>query len=526
MKVLLVDDEEMIRNGIYEAIDWGKLGMEVIGQAEDGEEALQIFQELEPQLILTDIKMPFMDGLELVEKVKRLSADTYIIIISGYDEFQYAQKAVKLGANDFILKPIDLDYLEQLLVKIKMDDEQKKMKALEENTLKERAVQSLTVLKADFFKELIFRKLTDEQVKEKIQELWTGNIFAYNSVMIIQLDESDKDNQAVYPLFHFVKERMAKEQSQHFVEMNKNELVICLLGENEFVVNNRMKMIMNTIRSFQVQYAAYSFTIALGTVYSSLASLPDSYEEALEALGYKFILGNNQNIFYEKIKEKKENQASIIKNIDQEIIYSIDFTDKENIKVEVTRLFSNIKSAGRDSYLYSQLIVSSIYMSSIQTLNEVGGNMGEIFEDPMKELKQISKSHTIEDALHQLLTSLYKIADYVNKRGGGKIPNLIDKAKRYMTQNFQTPSLSLDDAASHINVSNSYFSIIFKQETGYTFVDYLTLLRMEKAKYLLKASSYRTYEISELVGYNNSTYFSTLFKRQFGCSPSEYRKKV
>lgn len=522
MKVLLVDDEEMIRNGIYEAIDWGKLGMEVIGQAEDGEEALQIFQEAGPQLILTDIKMPFMDGLELVEKVKRLSAETYIVIISGYDEFEYAQKAVKLGVNDFILKPIDLDYLEELLVKIKTEDEKRKVKELEDNTLKERAVQSLTVLKADFFKELLFRKLTEEQVRAKIQELWEGNIFAYNSVMVIQLDDSNKDNQVAYPLVNFVKEGIANEQNHYVIEMNKNELAICLLGENEFVVKNSMRITMNMIRS----YTSCSFTIALGTVYSSLTSLPDSYEEALEALGYKFILGNNQNIFYEEIKERKENQASIIKNIDQDIIYSIDFTDKDNIQREVTRLFSNIKSAGRDSYLYSQLIVSSIYMSSIQTLNEVGGNMGEIFEDPMEELKQISKSATIEDTLHQLLTSLYKIADYVNKRGGGKIPNLIDKAKRYITKHYPTPSLSLDDVASHINVSNSYFSIIFKQETGYTFVDYLTLLRMEKAKYLLKASSYRTYEISELVGYNNSTYFSTLFKKQFGYSPSEYRKKM
>src|SRR4051812_16788569 len=118
----------MIREGINESVDWNKLNMCVIGQAEDGEEALEIFSQHEPDLILTDIKMPFMDGLELVERVKEKNPDTYFIIISGYDEFKYAQKAVKLGANDFILKPIDLEYLEQLLNKISLEVAEKKKK--------------------------------------------------------------------------------------------------------------------------------------------------------------------------------------------------------------------------------------------------------------------------------------------------------------------------------------------------------------------------------------------------------------
>jgi two-component system, response regulator YesN len=119
--VLLVDDEDMIRQGIMQSVDWNDFNMRVIGEAEDGEEALEIFTKHKPQVILTDIKMPFMDGLELLEKIKAENDDTYIIIISGYDEFQYAQKALKLGAYDFILKPIELDYLEQILTKINTD---------------------------------------------------------------------------------------------------------------------------------------------------------------------------------------------------------------------------------------------------------------------------------------------------------------------------------------------------------------------------------------------------------------------
>jgi two-component system, response regulator YesN len=190
IKVLLVDDEEMIRQGIADSIDWEKLNMKVIGHAEDGEDALIIFNEHTPQLILTDIKMPFMDGLELVEKVKSQNPDTYIIIISGYDEFHYAQKAIKLGAHDFILKPIDLDDLEKMLSKISQDYDSKLHKENEEKVLKEKVDNSLHILQASFLKDLLFSNVDPDSIAEKVKELQIKEA-SYGNVLLFKVDENE-----------------------------------------------------------------------------------------------------------------------------------------------------------------------------------------------------------------------------------------------------------------------------------------------------------------------------------------------
>jgi two-component system, response regulator YesN len=509
--VLLVDDEDMIRQGICESIDWNKFNMRVIGQAEDGEEALEIFKECNPQLILTDIKMPFMDGLELVEKVRVQDSETYIIIISGYDDFKYAQKAIKLGATDFILKPIDLECVEEILHKISLDFTERTKKKDNERELKEKVENSLGILQGNFLKDLIFRKRDSQLIEESVKELQIVEA-DYSVALIVQLDDLEALDE---PLFF-------NEKGVFALEINNKELVILMMGASELSLRNKMNKIGKIVRS----EINGSITIAFGKVYPTLLELSHSYGEALKALEYKFILGNGQDIFYERIKDKVKEYSNVINNKDYEAIYSIDFTEKESIQRDIDLLMDNIKNAGRDSYLYSQMIVSNIYMSAIKALKEIGGKVEEVFDNPINEFKQLASNPTIDLVKDHLLVTLYKIADYINERQFGKYTYIIDKAKAFINQNYNNPDFSIESAARYVNISNSYFSILFKQETGQTFVDYLTFFRIEKAKYLLRASSFRSYEISEKVGFNNSTYFSTIFKKYTGYSPSEYRKQI
>ena len=518
MDVLLVDDEELIREGIFEAVDWNQLNMSVIGQAEDGEEALELYKQFKPQLILTDIKMPFMDGLELVEKVKAQDSNTYIIIISGYDEFQYAQKAIKLGAYDFILKPIDLDYLVEMLQKISFDYAQKKKKEHEEQTMKAKIETSLSILQENFLKDLIFNSVDRAVIKEGMNELQMRD--AYNTVLIVQTDDDPKldgTEQAFHPL---IKDILQTEEDVYQLEMNHKEVVIPLLGESEKLVKAKRSRLTKRIR----MDVKAPVSIAFGHIYPTLTLLSQAYEEALEALEYKFILGRGQDISYDEVKGKEKEYSSVINSKDYDRIYSFDFTDKDRIEQDIALLLSDMKKAGRDSYLYSQMIISTIYMSAIKALKEMGGNIEEVFH-PMEEFKEIASNPTIDMMKDKLVKSLFKVADYINDRKFGKYAYIIEKAKLYIQQCLHDPNFSIEAVARYVNISNSYFSILFKQETGQTFVDYLTSLRMEKAKYLLTKSGYRTYEISDMVGFNNSTYFSTLFKKQTGCTPSEYRKQ-
>ena len=521
MDVLLVDDEELIRQGIFESVEWDKLNMTVVGQAEDGEEALELYLQHKPQLILTDIKMPFMDGLELVERVKSQDPDTYIVIISGYDEFQYAQKAIKLGASDFILKPIDLEELEKLLHRISLEFFEKKKRELEERTMKEKVETSLTILQENFLKDIMFKRIDSLSIQEGINELKIANT-AYHTVLLVQIDNTaqiDMTEQGFYPFIHDV---LAEEEETYTLEINHNELVILLFGENENLVKRKRSRIIQRIR---MGVKAHSITTAFGSIYSALSFLAQAYEEAAEALEYKFILGSGHDISYDEVKGRKHEYANVINSKDYDRIYSMDFTDKDRIEKDITLLMADIKNAGRDSYLYSQMIISTIYMSAIKALKEMGGTIEEVFH-PIAEFKQIVSNPTMDLMKVRLIETLLKIVNYMNDRKFGKSSYLIEKAKLYIQQGLHDPNFSIEAVARHVNISNSYFSILFKQETGQTFVDYLTSLRMKKAKYLLKNSGYRTYEISDMVGYNNSTYFSTIFKKYTGCTPSEYRKQI
>lgn len=515
--VLLVDDEDMIREGIADSVDWARLNMHIVGQAEDGKDGLELFTQHRPQLILTDIKMPFMDGLELVERVKSLAPDTYIIIISGYDEFEYAQKAVKLGAHDFILKPIDLEDLEQILFKISMDYEDKKKRQTEEQVLKEKVDNSLSILREGFLKELLFRNIEADSIAGRIVDLEIKDC-NYGTVLVLQMDNQVNLNRESG--FSSIKELLKDKDGIFVVEMNKDELIIIILGATEGIIRSKMNKLFNSVRAEQP-----SLTIAYGNISASLPSLAQSYREALEALEHKFILGSGQNISYESIKGRVREYSGFINNKDHDIIYSLDFTDKDTIRKDVTELMDNIKAAGRDSYLYSQMIISNIYMAAIKALREFGGSVEEVFDQPIEEFKQLAAKPTVEMVKDELLVTLFRIADYINERKFGRYSYIIEKAKHYINQHHHNPNLSVDLVARYVNISNSYFSILFKQETGQTFVDYLTSVRIEKAKGLLKVSGYRSYEISDQVGFNNSTYFSTIFKRYTGCSPSEYRKR-
>jgi two-component system, response regulator YesN len=514
--VLLVDDEDMIRQGIMQSVDWNDFNMRVIGEAEDGEEALEIFSKHRPQVILTDIKMPFMDGLELLEKVKSENDDTYIIIISGYDEFQYAQKALKLGAFDFILKPIDLDYLEQILTKISTDFAEKIEKEKDVQALKEKVENSRSILQEGFFKDLIIRKIDRDAVEEKLKELEIVES-RYNTALLVHLDEAENTNETFQN-----KELFEREDGIFCIELNQREYLLLIFGVHEHALKNKRSRICKKIRD----EVNVSLTIAFGNIYPSILRLSQSYEEALEALDYKFILGNGQNIDYNHIKDRVKAYSNVINNKDYDLIYSLDFTDKQSLQKDINQLMSDIKNAGRDSYLYSQMIISNIYMSAIKALKEIGGNVEEVFKHPLEEFKQLASNPTLNKVEDKLLDMLFKIADYINERKFGKYVYIIEKAKLYIHQHHQNPDLSIEAVARYVNISISYFSILFKQETGQTFVDYLTTLRIEKAKYLLKVSGYRSYEISDQVGFNNSTYFSTIFKKYNGCSPTEYRKRI
>jgi len=530
IKVMLVDDEDLIREGLHDSVAWERLGMEVAGQAENGEQALRLFREIRPDIVVTDIKMPFLNGLELLERIKAEDPNPYFIILSGYEDFHFAQRAVKIGAFDYVLKPVELEYLEELLFKIKVEYESRAARRQEEQTIKDKLTRNLPLLRETFFKDLLFRNIPDGLLEEKAADLGLNSRLRCCQAILVQLDDvpepldADAGGSDDSSRFLQILKDAANGADEAFpVEMRRNELVLCVADEHELRLLTRVRTLCQSIRSELAIRLNRTATFSLGKVHLGLGKIAQSYEEALEAMEYKFVLGGSQTIRYEEIGEKLEPYSLILD--DSERIRSIDFSDKASIEQNVKELMANLKTAGRNSYLYTQMIVSGIYILAIEKLKECGGTLQEIHDGPIHDYKEIAAYQTLEAVTDKLIAILFNIADYLDGRKQGRFASLVDRAKIHMKLHYADSAYSLEDAARHVNLSSSYFSLVFRQETGQNFIDCLTSIRIEKAMRLLESTGLRTYEISDRVGYNNATYFSTIFKRYTGHSPSEYRKR-
>lgn len=311
LKVILVDDEEIIRRGILRSVNWGDMGFEVVGEAEDGEQAIELVESVKPDVVITDVEMPFINGLEFIEKIKPEHPDIYIIIISGYDEFHYAQKAIKLGAYDYILKPIELDYLYDLLKKIKSDYDVKHKKRNEISTLKDEISQNMPLLREKVLKDILCGKVDIEKVKMTLPEFYMDGVANYFAVAVVQIDDYSIITQGMNDIqvkeletefAQLIRHTFDEDADIKVFENNAYESVVCIFDSCKDRMKEKIRDSIRSIRDKFMSIEQYSVTIAVGDIHNSFEELSKSYKEALEALNYKFITGEGQDIYFEDLK--------------------------------------------------------------------------------------------------------------------------------------------------------------------------------------------------------------------------------
>ncbi len=514
LKVLLAEDELIIRSGMVKSIDWNKAGFNLIGAVEDGEQALEFIQKEKPDVIITDIKMPFMDGIELARQVSAKYPEIFIIIISGYDEFQYAQNAIKLKAYDYILKPVDEKYLIDVLLSIK-----------EKLTFKN---ESESASKKSFFKDFFAGVAEEGKIKEYGEKFGLQDN-RYYCAAIVHLDEREKTvnlygEETVKTGFKDFQKNLKEEIKDLFlVSRNAYEFIFFITGEDKEKVKSNVRDTVKLIRNQTLYIERHTVTIAVGTSEYGIEGLTLSYKNACEALENKYVIGNGQDIFFTDLKFEYPDSASIIDWDISELVSLIKCSDKELIEEKINELTRHLKEFGRESFLYTQLVVSNIYLQALNILKQTGVQVDDVLDDPGKAYNLLLGNKTVDSTMNDILKIALKISDYLVKIRQGNHSNIIQKSCNYLASNYKSKELSLNSVAKQFNMSSCYFSVVFKHETGQTFIDYLTKIRIEKAKELLLCTDMRTYEIADEVGYENSTYFSTLFKKNTGMTPKEFK---
>lgn len=533
LSVVLVDDEEIIRDGLFNGVDWGSLGLEVVGQAEDGEQALELVAAKKPDIVITDIKMSFIDGLEFIERVKPVYPGIYIIIISGYDEFQYAQKAVKLGAYDYILKPIDLDYFQGLLIKIIREHEQRCKKENEFKALRTRVAANLPLIRTQFIKDLISGGIEPDIIPLKLTELemiqcsWCqALLFQLDDFYLITRDLATEQCRELESSFNKLFQTLDLDTETVVFENHSHEKVMVAWDGTEEDLDAKVQTWCHLVREAAGDSGQYTLTTAIGAPRDSLDKLAESYQEAASYLQFKFIIGKNREISRQDILEQKGRKEYKADDLNEtELLEALKLGDKQLVTEGVKALFQRMLAMGNDSSAAVQMMVSATYLQALKLLREVGASAEQVFNDPFLVYKGIMAHQTISGMQEELQNRLLSVADFINQRKNKRLTQIINKAKQYISKNYAKDNLSLEEVAAHVKISPCYFSFTFKQEEGINFIDYLTMIRIEKAKTFLTASAYKSYEVSYLVGYNNPTYFSTIFKKCVGLSPSAYRTR-
>lgn len=518
IKVLIVDDEYLERTLIKLGTDWVKNSFDIIGEADSGEAALQIIESSKPDIVFTDICMPFMDGLELTQKIRENYSNIKIVIITGHRDFEYAQKAVKYGVTDFLLKPINSEEILKTALNLKKIIEEERKIDQEYSLLKNQVKESNSILKQKFLKKLIFGQINYDETYPKLMSYNLNCLADENLCISIRVSEDKK-----LDIDEALKAALSEIKDYESCLTSDNELTIIFsfvqdIHQYDIIYEKLMKELKDKLRC--------EVTIGVGNVHKGIKGMQLSYKEAVEAIKARVIYDKNQVIFYKYIKTGK---------IDIKDIYDIDWKEltfyiKNGLKeksIDFINKYISKLAESRNIDVDAVRVASANIISIIITiLSDMGKKISSAAVEDSDIYNKISKIDTLKDMRLVLIEFIDKIMNLTNSSNSRKTNELVEKVKLFIEENYSDPNLNLTDIASKFYVNQSYLSRVFKAESNEGISDYIGKLRINKSIEYLKKTNLKAYEIAEKVGICDPHYFSICFKKYTGKSVNEYKKQL
>ncbi|WP_455650110.1 response regulator [Enterocloster citroniae] len=538
-RIILVDDEEEVRQSIIRKINWTEAGFKVVGDAENGEDALEKVEALEPDLILTDIRMPYMDGLTLAERVRQKYPSIKIVIFSGYDDFEYAKQAIKLNVTEYILKPVNVEELTAILKRIKANLDEEIEQKRNVNLLRENYIKSLPILREQFLNELVSYPMPETEVEDKLREYAIPLSGAKKWVAAaIDIEPEEIRDGVLLPL-HKEKDLIPISVMQLVEEKLKNYCRCALAtsartAESEITViaaideeNSQTGLIdvLGDVCKETRKILEVPITIGIGHGCQKLSDISSSYKAAVDALGYKAIVGSGSTIYINDVEPVSSGKLQFDGKDEAELISAIKFGPREKIEAAVQTIIDKMSNA-KVHFRQCQAYMLSVSSSIVQMIQQYDLDMEQLLEEGSERedtFAIIPRMQKREDFSQWLLSASLRMNQVMNQERDNTMKQVIQKAKQYIMDNYQDPELSVEKICRHLHMSPAYFSTMFKKETGQAYIAYLTEVRLDKAVELLGKTDDKTYIIAAKVGYQEQNYFSYVFKKRFGISPTKFR---
>lgn len=532
LKVFLVEDEYVVREGIKKRIDWNANGYEFCGEASDGELAFPMIQKEKPDIVITDIKMPFMDGLTLSRLIKKEMPWIEIIILTGYEEFEYAKEALKIGVAEYLSKPINGEELLRELdgLRDKIEEKQKEQEIknkytqeIEENFLKE---------KRELFQYLVTASKSTEELLELATKLEMDISSMWYNIVLIQMHSVHHEYSDYSESVVAIEQQMQQLREGirlHVFDRGLEGKALLFLADSKEELEALQKTYLNKLEELLKSYNHIRYFGGIGEPVNRMRELPSSFEKASHAYAHRYFVSDNQFFRAEDIGQATltEKEEFDIRNIDpkkierKKILEFLKTGDQQEVGFFTEEFFRAIGDGAIESMLFRQYIVMDVYFAVSEFLDGLGLSKEEIGTPDMTSMYLQS----MDGAQKYVTDILGKALTLREEAASGRYSDVVEKVKQYVEDNYADEELSLNLLASHVNFSPNHLSMIFSQQTGQTFIKYLTDYRMNKAKEMLRCTGKRSSEICMDVGYKDPHYFSYLFKKTQGMTPTQYRGK-
>lgn len=532
LKVFLVEDEFVVREGIKNNIDWTGNDYEFCGEASDGELAFPMIQKIKPDIVITDIRMPFMDGLTLSKLIKKELPGTEIIILTGYEEFEYAKEGIKLGVAQYLTKPINgeelLREVDAVAVRIKerraaLEIKEKYMKEMEENYRKEQK---------ELFQYLVTGRKSMEELLEIANGLHLNLSSLWYNIVLLKMQFENQVLEEYSNTFIELEERIdSLADKSHIIIFDRNlegKAFLFKADSKEELLQVQQTFLDELMKIWTACEDLHYFG-GIGKPVNRLRELPLSFEAASHAFAHRYLVQDNlildsSEIDPQKYMEKDQFNFSSVdtKQFSREkVLEFLKVGDKNEAVFFIEEFVNALDTNAMESSIFRQYITMDTYFCVAEFVENLQFSKEKIGDfDPSAGIFQ-SKEKSI-----QYIESIIKRAlELRDNAASNRYGDVVDKVRQYIEDNYADEQLSLNLVASHMNFSPNHLSTVFSQQTGQTFTRYLTEYRMNRAKELLRCTGKRSSEIGLEVGYKDSHYFSYLFKKTQGMTPTQYRSE-
>ena len=521
LKVVVVEDEELVRKGIVLAVDWASVGCAVVGEAANGQDALELAESLRPDVILTDIKMPFMDGLELCRILTDRLPAARFVVFSGFDAFEYAKQAIQMNVVEYILKPINADELSAVLRRLKDQLDQERAERRNVELLRSRYTENLPVLRELFYANLLDGHIEPGTERERAARLDIDLQGEEWAVGLAYIGSDRRDALSTLSVQKLLEESLTADRCRLTLY---NDWVAVIVSLTESFTIYDLIRVLDRVCTLAASYLGLTLTVGVGAPCKELSGMARSAAEARTALEYRSMVGRGQVIYIGDLEPDGGQVLTFEEADERTLTAAVRLGSEQEVRDAAAALAGKIREANPSAGQYN-LFLMELVTHLMKMTRRSGVGVEEVFGTGFSLPIQDSALPSLEELEDWCAERYLRLRTLIRRRQTDSAGQTVETAKEYIRQHYAESDLSVEKLCAYLHLSSTYFSTLFKRETGTSFTAYVTTVRMEAAAEAIRGTEEKTYLIAQRCGYEDPNYFSYVFKRHFGVTPTKYRSE-